>query len=348
MSTLNISLILISGLGVLHGMFLAIYLWTYKKGNNLSNKILSLLLVALSFRIGKSVFLEFADHLHIKMVFIGLAVLMSIGPLFLLFTASCIDKNFKVEKRHFLHFIPTLIGVIFGLWVTKSEVSSLPKAFLVCLLLTYYIQYILYILISYFSVLKHKKKGKLTPNTFELLRLLFVGLLVIWLAYFLNLLDDIVPYIIGPILYTIIAYTISFIIIKKGYHNFFVAPKYKTNPVSKEQITEIFRKVENFILIGQEYKNPNISLKLLSDKFKVSPQVLSMIINTKSNTNFNSFVNNLRIKEALKLLQTSQYENQTISSIAFDVGFNSISSFNTAFKKQTGKTPSSFRKDILK
>lgn len=79
MTTIHISLILISGLGVLHGVFLAIYLWTYNKGNSLSNKILSLLLLALSFRIGKSVFLEFANHLHIKMIFVGLAVMMVIG-----------------------------------------------------------------------------------------------------------------------------------------------------------------------------------------------------------------------------------------------------------------------------
>lgn len=348
MSSLNISLILISGLGVLHGVFLAMYLWTFNKGNQLSNKILSLLLLALSFRIGKSVFLEFADHLHIKMIFVGLAVMMAIGPLFWLFTLSCTHKKLKVKKNQLLHFIPTLFGVLFGLWVTKSEVNSLPKIFLASLFISYYLQYIIYLAISYLYILKHKKTGELKENTFKLLQLIFVGLLIIWIAYFFNLLDDIIPYIVGPILYTLIAYTISFIIIRKGYLNFFTNTKYKTNQISKIQIVDIFEKIKGLIINDEGYKNPDISLKLLSDQLKVSPQVLSMVINTKSNTNFNSFINKLRIEEAIKLLQTSQYENQTIAAVAFDVGFNSISSFNTVFKKQTGKTPSAFRKGLSK
>jgi hypothetical protein len=68
MSAYDIILVAVSGLGVIHGLFLALFLWVYQKGNFLSNKLLSALLIVLSFRVGKSVFLEFTDRMDIKII----------------------------------------------------------------------------------------------------------------------------------------------------------------------------------------------------------------------------------------------------------------------------------------
>uniref|UniRef100_UPI0035942FFC hypothetical protein n=1 Tax=Aquiflexum sp. TaxID=1872584 RepID=UPI0035942FFC len=65
MSSQDIILVVLSSLGVVHGVFLALYLWSYTKGNSVANKLLSLLLIFLSFRIGKSVFLEFSTNLDV-------------------------------------------------------------------------------------------------------------------------------------------------------------------------------------------------------------------------------------------------------------------------------------------
>jgi AraC-like DNA-binding protein len=59
-------------------------------------------------------------------------------------------------------------------------------------------------------------------------------------------------------------------------------------------------------------------------------------------------VNAFRIEEAKRLLHQEEFKNQTIASIAFEVGFNSISSFNTAFKKATGETPMAYRQRLSK
>jgi AraC-like DNA-binding protein len=60
--------------------------------------------------------------------------------------------------------------------------------------------------------------------------------------------------------------------------------------------------------------------------------------------NFYEFINNYRIKEAKEILKTDK--EQTISDVFLAVGFNSKSVFNTFFKKNTGMTPSEFRKQI--
>ena len=53
-----------------------------------------------------------------------------------------------------------------------------------------------------------------------------------------------------------------------------------------------------------------------------------------------------RINHVKKLFEDKEYFNSTIINIAYDSGFNSKSAFNTAFKKQTGMTPSAYRKQI--
>ena len=56
------------------------------------------------------------------------------------------------------------------------------------------------------------------------------------------------------------------------------------------------------------------------------------------------FVNEFRIKEAKSILKDPSKKEFTVLEILYEVGFNSKSSFNTAFKKHTGLTPTQFRK----
>lgn len=347
MSTGDITLIILSGLGVIHGLFLAVFLWTYSKGNALANKLLSLLLIVLSFRIGKSVFLEFTENLDAKLIFTGLGSIVALGPLYYLFTVSCSNKSFQMQLRHLLHFIPLPVAIGFGLWVEESHLNSLPLLFFMAVFVFYYLHFFTYLILGYNYTLQKKKKG-LDNDIYRFLRLLFLGLMAIWLVYVLNLFDEEIPYIIGPILYSIVAYTISFIVIKNGYIEKINYTKYQTTSTSDKQADEIFSRVLHLIKEEEKYKSPDVTLKSLSQSLNVSTQVLSMVVNQKSRQNFNSFINNFRIAEATRLFREKKYNHLTIAAIAFDVGFNSISSFNTAFKKQTGKTPLAYRNESLK
>ena len=340
----DIILILISGLGVIHGLFLSIFLWNYRKGNILSNKLLSLLLGVLSFRIGKSVILEFADNIDVKLIFIGLGTIMAIGPLFYLFTLSATKKSFQIKKIHLVQFLPMVLGICFGFWINESDTKTIPIWIFACIFLSYYAHFMVYLLICFRYTRKLKKE--ISQDIYKLLMLFFYSLLIIWVVYFLNLVDEIVPYIVGPLLYSIVAYAVSFIVISKGYLEKIDFTKYKTTPVSDEQIDTIYTKALKIIEQDLQYKNSEISLKLISETIHVSTQVLSMVINQKSEMNFNSFINSFRIKEAAKLFESSKSEHLTIAAIAFEVGFNSISSFNTAFKKQLGQTPQVYRKQF--
>ena len=70
---------------------------------------------------------------------------------------------------------------------------------------------------------------------------------------------------------------------------------------------------------------------------------LSQVINDKFEKNFFDLINGFRIEEAKRRLANGDIEKQKILAIALDVGFGSLGSFNRAFKRHTGKTPSEFR-----
>ncbi|MCP5046696.1 MAG: helix-turn-helix domain-containing protein [bacterium] len=91
------------------------------------------------------------------------------------------------------------------------------------------------------------------------------------------------------------------------------------------------------------YREESVSLKTLAEQLEISTRQLSKLINEKLDKTFYDLINYYRIEEAKRML-LDEKKQMSIIEIAFYVGFNSKSSFNQAFKKQTGLTPSEFKK----
>ncbi|MCD0465789.1 AraC family transcriptional regulator [Flavobacterium sp. ENC] len=92
------------------------------------------------------------------------------------------------------------------------------------------------------------------------------------------------------------------------------------------------------------FLDPELSLFRLASQLDISSHILSYIINKGFDENFYQFVNRYRIEEAKKLIQNPAMEHLSLLGIAFEVGFNSKTVFNTTFKKATHQTPSEFKK----
>jgi len=97
----------------------------------------------------------------------------------------------------------------------------------------------------------------------------------------------------------------------------------------------------------QPYLDPELKLPQLAKRLAISTNHLSQVINNHLHVNFYEFINQYRIRKAQQLLENPATANNKILNIAMDTGFNSKSSFNSAFKKFTGKTPSEYRESIL-
>ena len=107
-----------------------------------------------------------------------------------------------------------------------------------------------------------------------------------------------------------------------------------------------FNEIDNYIKDNKAYLNPNLTLTLLSQNLNLSEGYISQLINNHSSDNFSSYINALRIEESKKMLTNTDYKNYTIIAIALESGFNSKSAFYTAFKNQTGFSPSGYKKSL--
>ncbi|MCE4566750.1 helix-turn-helix domain-containing protein [Maribellus sp. CM-23] len=94
---------------------------------------------------------------------------------------------------------------------------------------------------------------------------------------------------------------------------------------------------ENFFL------DPHCNLNDVSVRLKTNSKYLSQVINLEKKTNFNNYINDLRINYLLsRLLVDGDFRNSKLNYIAASAGFNSINTFKAAFKKRQGILPSYF------
>lgn len=103
----------------------------------------------------------------------------------------------------------------------------------------------------------------------------------------------------------------------------------------------LFQKLED----EQLYLREELTLAMLAHELSVEPHQLTRFLNHYLHTSFHSLINAYRINAA-KYRLIHHEPDETILDIAFDVGFNSKASFNRAFKKETGMTPTQYQESI--
>jgi len=92
------------------------------------------------------------------------------------------------------------------------------------------------------------------------------------------------------------------------------------------------------------YQENTLSIDSLAILLEYKKRQVSEAINHCTNTNFHAFINEYRIKEAIRLLSDIESKIDLLDDIAYAIGFNDRTSFHRAFKKITGLSPLEFRK----
>jgi AraC-like DNA-binding protein len=120
--------------------------------------------------------------------------------------------------------------------------------------------------------------------------------------------------------------------------------KYANSSLNESKQDELWSKIQNIMQKDKPYREPDFRLNKLAELCGESLHHVSQVINAREGKSFFDFINTYRINEAKELLISPQGEQFTILAIAYEVGFNSKNPFYNAFKKETGMTPSEFKR----
>jgi|GEM_PF-1518787 len=119
-------------------------------------------------------------------------------------------------------------------------------------------------------------------------------------------------------------------------------PKYTNSSLDEEEALRLNDELCRVMEQNKPYLKSDLTLQALAGEVRVKPHHLSQIINQYHQKNFSDFVNDYRVKEAQRMIVENSHFK--LEAIGYESGFNTKATFNTAFKKVTGGTPSEFRK----
>lgn len=110
-----------------------------------------------------------------------------------------------------------------------------------------------------------------------------------------------------------------------------------------QDLEEYAEKIKAFFKDSDVFLDVNFNLDKLSSHLEIPKHHLSVCFNNYFDMNFYTLLASYRIKEAIKLAESSSI--YTWESIAYDCGYSSRSTFNKHFKEITGSLPSEFSKE---
>jgi AraC-like DNA-binding protein len=332
MDSLNIVQLILGFCGVANGVFTVLLLTLYKGIGSKVKNILIAIAVALIFKITFASIVLFPDHTSlIRLIVRNLSSLgyISLGPFLILLIKEIIDTNKRLSLFDWGIFCLSIIPLYVSLYIPKYTLVAFQIYFAVNLLFAY-------------SIIRtyKRQRGKVDNRKIGFTKNMFLYFVAIWVSASLLFVNFSLYLIELTVILTTSFYFSSYFYIKY-LNNKKRKSIVKSSSRSNEKILE---RIESEFRNNLTFKNPNLTLPKLAKLVNVTVHQLSEAINSKGNVNYNDFVNTYRISAIIN--EFNYNKKTTIASIAYEFGFNSISTFNTAFKKITNSTPSEYRKHI--
>lgn len=303
--------------------------------------------------------------------YIQLELLYGLGPTLYFYTKSITQPRFRFKKEDFIHFIPLILEFIFyrtsfyrdgadGLYI--NPMPSITYVYLtqqwIGVLST-----LIYSIISFRVLYNHEMKlkqyfSKIEDKSHKWLKvpILIFGLYpILW-----NILTEIDRFAFDRNLreyyflpnFAVLAITCTWI----GFKGFLIKSTSELVPFESshsEKKTPTPPKDENFLeklntlmIHKKPYLQSDLNLQKLAELLEMKPKTVSLKINQNCEKNFYDLINSYRIQEFKEKAQSVGLNSYSILGLAYDCGFNSKSTFNSVFKKNTQKTPSQYIKEL--
>jgi AraC-like DNA-binding protein len=369
--TLTQGVLIITGFQLI---LLAVVLLAQTNVNRLNRNLLVAFLLSKAFLISRWLTFHFQilgydDHPYFY--HISASGFFLLAPLLYFYTKSLCYKDFAFKKLDLVHLIPFVLIIVFkavSMDISLSESGSESSVLYRILVSNHWeifwttnlIQILSYILAMrrtlhiYQSKLRnlYSSVDKINLNWLHaLLLLIFLHWLFVTSRAILSALNIHKEILLSLIdLYSITIFLIfTTILVIKGLNQLKIfsgieeKPKYATSKLTGTDIQKYARKLIHYMKTHKPYLTASLTIDDLSEKLSVPSWQLSQVINEYFHQNYFNFVNRYRIEEAKQLLTEYSNGRRTVLEVLYEVGFNTKSAFNIAFKKHTGMTPTEFK-----
>ena len=299
-----------------------------------------------------------APHL----LYLNYPMMYLLGPVIFFYFRNLVSDNVKFSFKHLPFLIPPvavlLVFLPYYFQPAAQKIQLFPlhiKAYgfmqEACLVTEYgmliWVSFCFLISFRYTWYLWNKK----IPTVRTLARYLVLWIVLTAFLAYSDISGKIMLYRIGMLLTVVLTLFLTFLTFRYPYFFRLIRKeiskyKYANSRIGTLNIVALIERIEDLMEYEQIYTNEELNLHSLSEMVKISPEQLSEIINSRYNENFNAYVNRIRIDAARKLLEEAP--EKSILSIAVSCGYKSKSTFNSAFKKFSGLTPTEYRAGIFK
>lgn len=341
-----------SALGAFNGLLISAYLLFFKKAKSPASYFLGLLMLALSIRVTKAVFNYFYPDLPRIYLQIGLSGCLFIGPSLYYFTRAALENIQKTPNRWKYTYWVWIAGiVILGLIVPYQTHPWDWNHYIVHIIYAQWVAYFIltgWMLKSVIAKLLIKAE-KLSPGEKPVLSIFF-GNTVILVAYLIVFFWSFSSvYITGALFFSLLLYlNIPLFVSRKKADTAFLGIKeterYAKKKINNDHAMTLTDKLQKLILDEELYKNPDLKLNDLAKRINISGHQLSQLLNDNLGKSFAVYINEYRIGRACELIANDR--GIKLEEIGYEVGFNSKSTFFTAFKKHRGTTPTLFKEGL--
>lgn len=351
-------------MAAVQGLFVAFVFLRWRRGRPLANRLLASVMLLFAFTMLEYVLYwvgGWRHYPHVTELSINFPLLL--GPL-MWFYLRQVYHNQSLSTRDWVHFLPFFL--LFAYWMpwhllpAEGKVAafdglrphpvpgSLIEAatwFRIAHMLAYAVWNMVYA--------SRQARVQGTNRWARLLNVFFLGYVLAYASYFVlsvaRLMTPEWDYQVSAAM-TAFIYLIAYTgyvqpAVFEGYalHDPAAPTKYRNSGLTPEASRSLLQALNTRMQQEKIYQDPEISLEKLATLLGASKHHVSQVINEQQGTTFFEYINQLRVEEAKTLLAETSRNDLHVIEVAYAVGFNNKVSFNNAFKKATGMTPTQYR-----
>ncbi len=350
-------------------LLFAVFLIGFQKPGNNRHFWLGIFFLSLAVNIFHALLLkkpEFYARL-VHLYYLGSPFAYVYAPALFLYIQALVNNNSKFRLSGLLHFLPALL---FALYLSftfffepaaakiqrLNDYSVLTHTQWITLVSLLHVQVIAYLIAGIVTLRTYSARIKnyyaaVEKINYSWIRFILYSIILLWLVDLTRFISGIYNlasmHSVEIVLFSgflVLCYVIIYRAIRQpAIFTDSDLPQERKYSLSGPVREKYAKTLLDYMDREKPYLDPEITLPELSKKVAIPVRSLSEIINNDLKKNFYDFINSYRIRESERLLKEST-RFKTVLEVIYEVGFNSKTAFHNAFKKNTGMTPTQYKK----